>query len=188
MKTFREYLAECKKLYSFKIKVAGELPENFESDIKERLEKYKVITFEKMSTTPVQKVPLDFPHLENKEVTIYDVVLEYPVTSPEIVSEMAGIGINDDCFRVRGSGEPSEIDQITMQVEPTGDAVLNDSTYSETEKIKHKDYFGNDFNRGFLKDLEKTAKERKKEGQQVEYKLEKPKHDKTGAKSALGSK
>lgn len=187
MKTFREYLAECKKVYSFKIKVAGNLPENFEADIKERLEKYKVITFEKMATTPVQKVPLDFPTLENKEVTIYDVILEYPVTSPELITEISGMGINDDCFRVRGSGEPTEIDQLTMQNEPSGEAVLNDPSYSDSEKIKHKDYFGNDFNKGFLKDLEKTAKERKKEGQQVEYKLEKTKQDKTGAKSALGS-
>jgi hypothetical protein len=30
MKTFKEYLAEGKKVYDFKIKVAGELPENFQ--------------------------------------------------------------------------------------------------------------------------------------------------------------
>ena len=32
MKTFREYLAESKKTYPFKVRVAGDLPENFEKN------------------------------------------------------------------------------------------------------------------------------------------------------------
>ena len=38
MKTFKEYLAESKKLYSFKIKIAGDLPEGFKENLKDRLE------------------------------------------------------------------------------------------------------------------------------------------------------
>ena len=30
MKTFKEYLVENKKIYSFKIKVAGDVPEKFQ--------------------------------------------------------------------------------------------------------------------------------------------------------------
>ena len=30
MKPFKEYLAESKKVYNFKVKVAGELPESFQ--------------------------------------------------------------------------------------------------------------------------------------------------------------
>jgi hypothetical protein len=56
-----------------------------------------------------------------------------------------------------------------------------------TGKIKHKDYFGDDFNKGFLKDLSKTAKQRTKDGFAAEYKMPKQKTDKVGAKSALGS-
>lgn len=193
MKTFKEYLSESKKVYSFKVKVAGELPENFESQLKERLERCKVVTFEKMATTPVQKVPLDFPNISNAEVTIYDVILEYPITSPEIVREIKDIGLDEDTFRVRGSGEPSEIDQIAMDNELTKTSLLSDPHYTEAEKIKHKEYFGDDFNKGFLKDLEKTAKERKKELGQDKGKPDvlgnapKVKQDKSGAKSAVGS-
>jgi hypothetical protein len=73
-------------------------------------------------------------------------------------------------------------------VEPTGEALLdeNDLDASNT-KIKHKDYFGDEFNKGFLKDLSKTAKQQKKENGQGEYKLPKAKTDKAGAKSAMGS-
>jgi len=193
MKSFREYLAESKKVYSFKVKVAGELPESFESKLKERMERCKVVTFEKLTTTPVQQLPLDFPTLENKEVTIYDVVVEYPITAPEIAVELKEMGLNEECFRVRGSGEPSEVDQILLDTEPDGDAKLNDSVYTDDVKVKHKDYFGDDFNKGFLKDLEKAAKERKKELGQDKAKQDvlgsspKVKQDKNGAKSAMGS-
>lgn len=188
MKTFREYLAESKKVYSFKIKVAGEIPKDFEKNLKERLEKYKVITFEKMSTTPVQKLPLDFPNLTNKEVTIYDVVLEYPVTAPEISTDIRDMGIDDDCYRVRGSGEPSEVDQIEATSEKSDEVLLDEPDMDKGNgKINHKDYFGDDFNKSFLKDLQKTAKERNKEPGRGEYKLPKVKQDKAGAKSAIGS-
>ena len=187
MKTFKEYLAESKKVHSFKIKVAGELPENFQDGLKTRLDRCKVITFEKINTTPIQELPLDFPGLKNMEVTIFEVVTEYPITSPEIAKEVKELGLTDSCFRVRGSGEPTELDQLLATDEPSGQALLDDAQYKESGKVNHKDYFGDDFNKGFLKDLAKTAKERKKEGGQVEYKLPKHKQDKEGAKSAIGS-
>jgi hypothetical protein len=188
MKTLKEYLAESKKVYSFKIKVAGELPEKFQENLKVKLDRCKVMTLEKIATTPVQKLPLDFPTLENKEVTVFEVVCEYPVTGPEIVSDIKDMGLAEECFRVRGSGEPSELDQLIIDNEPTGEALLNDSQYKETTAVKHKEYFGDDFNKSFLKDLEKSAKARKKEGMQTEYKLPKTKTDKAGTSSPIGAK
>lgn len=188
MKTFKDYLTESKKVYNFKIKVAGELPENFEKDIKERLERCKVASFSKVTETPIQALPLDFPDHPNSEVTVFEVVCEYPVTSPEISADIKEIGIPESCFRVRGSNEPTEQEQVLAQAEPSGEALLADSQYKDSPKVAHKDYFGDDFNKGFLKDLSKAAKERTKEGNQVEYKLPKVKQDKAGAKSAVGSK
>jgi hypothetical protein len=73
-------------------------------------------------------------------------------------------------------------------VEPTGEALLDENDLDAANtKIKHKDYFGDEFNKGFLKDLSKTAKQQKKENGQGEYKLPKAKTDKAGAKSAMGS-
>lgn len=188
MKTFKEYLAESKKVYSFKIKVAGELPENFQENLKTHLDRCKVVTLEKVTTTPVQKLPLDFPTLENKEVTVFEVICEYPITGPEIVSTIKDMGLTEDCFRVRGSGEPSELDQLVLDNEPSGEALLNDGTYKESTNAKHKEYFGDDFNKSFLKDLEKSAKTRKKDGMQTEYKLPKTKADKAGTNSPIGAK
>lgn len=189
MKTFKDYLTESKKVYSFKVKVAGEIPESFEERLKERLGRCKVVTFEKVTTTPVQKVPLDFPTLTNKEVTIYEVITEYPITAPEISKDIKDLGMMEECFRVRGSAEPTEQEQALMDDEDTKkiDALLSDATYKESTNAKHKDYFGDDFNKGFLKDLAKAAKDRNKEEGKGEYKLPKAKTDKAGTKSALGS-
>lgn len=189
MKTFKEYLVETKKVYSFKIKVAGDLPENFEDNIKTKFERCKVLTFEKAGTTPVQKLPLDFPNLTNREVHIFNVIFEYPITSPEIAEEIKASGVDEACFRVRNSGEPTEIEQETMGEILNPDGLLTDSEYKEQgpSKVKHKDYFGADFNKSFLKDLEKASKTDKKEKGQTEYKMPKTKVDKAGTKSALGS-
>jgi len=190
MKTLREYLSESKKIYSFKVKVAGDLPENFQENLKKSLDKYQIVTLEKMST-PVQESPMDFPELVNKEVTIFDLVVEYPITAPEISAFIKAQNISEECFRVRGSSEPSEIDQLL--VDEDADALLSDPYYKESAKVKHKDYFGDDFNRDFLKELAKTSKERKKElGQDkgnpdVLGSAPAVKTDKTGAKSAMGS-
>lgn len=193
MKTFKEYLAESKKVFGFKIKVAGDLPENFEKNLKVKLSKCSIASFEKVATTPVQELPLDFPELENKEVHIYDVVCEYPITPHEITTHIKEMGMEECCFRVRGFGEPSEADQITVQEEPSGDPKLLDPGYAvDGAKIKHKDYFGDEFNKSFLKDLAKTAKERKKELGQDKGKPDvlgsAPKvKSKEGAKSPMGS-
>jgi hypothetical protein len=193
MKSFREYLAESKKVYSFKVKVAGDLPEDFSANLKSRLDRCGLKTLDETSKTPVQKTPLDFPEMENVEVHIFDVVCEYPITGPEIESELKEMGMDPCCFRVRGAGEPSEMEQMQATQEPSGKSVLQDPGYTESAKIKHKDYFGDEFNKSFLKDLEKTAKERRKELGQDKGKPDvlgsapKIKTDKAGAKSAMGS-
>lgn len=188
MKTFKEYLTESKKVYSFKVKVAGELPEKFQEGLKTRLGRCGVMTVEKQSTTPVQALPLDFPELKNMEVTVFEVVCEYPVTSPEIVADIKNMGLDEACFRVRGSNEPTEADQATLDMEPSGDTLLGEEDLDKANtKVKAKDYFGDDFNKGFLKDLSKTSKQQKKDNGQGEYKLPKQKQNKEGTKSALGS-
>jgi hypothetical protein len=188
MKTFKEYLTESKKVYSFKVKVAGELPEKFQEGLTARLGRCGVMSVKKLTTTPIQESPLDFPELTNMEVTVFEVICEYPVTSPEITVEVKNMGIDEACFRVRGANEPSEQEQVLAAAEPSGDALLDENDLDQgNTKIKHKDYFGDEFNKGFLKDLSKAAKDRKKDGVQTEYKLPKAKTDKAGAKSAIGS-
>ena len=108
MKSFKDYLVESKKTYSFKVKIAGDLPKKFESTLKTALEKWGVSNISK-STTPVQKVPLDFPEKENMEVHIFEVTLEYPVTDQILHAFIAEkTEIFPSCLKVRNSNDPLE--------------------------------------------------------------------------------
>lgn len=194
MRTFKEYLSESKKLYSFKVKVAGELPEGFADNLKARLENRSVVTFEALKTTPVAQVPHDFPTLANMEVHTFDVVTEYPITTSEIEKEIFEMGCCEPGnYKVRNSLSPSEEDQALADADMKG-ALLHDNEYKEADtKIKHKNYFGDDFNNSFLKELSKESKERKKELGHDKLKADvyqdvpKLKQDKAGAKSPVGS-
>lgn len=159
MKTLKEYLTESKKVYPFKIKIACDLPEGFEAKFKTALAQYSVCRFEKTKTTPIQESPMDFPEVKNASVTVYEVDLEYPIISPEIVNILAGdFGMKESHIRVRGANE-ADI-EYDPSVETKGPALL-DTPYEKGEKFKN--YFGDAYNKSFLKDLEKASKQRKKD-------------------------
>lgn len=108
MKSLKDYLTESKKTYQFKVKVAGDLPEGFEKDLKGALEKYKVLGM-KHSTTPIQKVPLDFPEKENMEVHIFEVDLEYAVTDQILQGYLLDkTSVQSGCMKVRNANDPLE--------------------------------------------------------------------------------
>mgnify|MGYP001176325009 FL=1 len=111
MKSFNEYLTESKKTYKFKIKAAGELPEGFEDKMERALNKYEVVKFSKGSTTPIDKTPLDFPQIQNCEVTHFEAEVSYPVTS-HILQEY--LSCETDCAKghLRVSGENDPIDEL----------------------------------------------------------------------------
>lgn len=185
MKSLKEYLTESAKTYNFRIKVAGEIPEGFEERVHASLQKYGCEGVKKVANTPIQKQVKDFPELENVEVSVFENTCTYPVTPQEIsMAIKSNVGLDFSHFRVRNVNDPYELDQMTAMDEPSGESKLNDPQYKDAEKVKSKDYFGDDFNRSFLKDLQKASKERMKE---AEYKMAKTKEDKTGTKSAVGS-
>lgn len=170
MKTLKEYLAESKKVYPFRVKIAGELPENFEEKFKMALEKFSVNSFEKTKSTPIQESPIDFPNHSNIAVSIFEISLNYPVIAPQISSILSShLGIPESCAKVRGALE----DDPSIEMEQDDSKKIKALLDSPYEKgAKPKDYFGDDYNKSFLKDLEKAAKARKKEAGQKDVKTE----------------
>lgn len=189
MKTLQHYLAESKKDYNFVVKIAGPLPDEFEGTLKSKLEQFKVLSFDKTTTTPIQKQPIDFPNKSNCEVHVFAITCDYPVIPPEIAQRIKATGVDESAIRVHNAEDPS-LDYIPVGEQvPSGHALLTDPHYKEAPSIDQKDHFGADYNKGFLKGLAAQAKERKKElGQNVEYKITKQKIDKSGLNSAIGSK
>lgn len=162
MKSFKEYLAESKKQWDFKIKVAGPVTADQEKMMKALLEKFQVSAFKKTSVTPIQELPLDFPKIKYAEVNIFECTVDYPVTQEEMRDYLCNsMGITRDAMAVRRPGEPSE--QYQAPTEPREGALLMDSEYKEAENHKFSDYYGAEYNNKFLKELDSVLKEKAKE-------------------------
>ena len=109
MKSFTEFLTETKKTYPFKIGVAGELPEGFADSLETALKKYDVVNMSAGKKTPIQERPLDFPQLQNTEVTYFEVSVNYPTTTQVLQEYLAKCcGIDQGHFIFRNPNEPQE--------------------------------------------------------------------------------
>lgn len=161
MKTLKEYIMLRKKTYPFKVKVAGEMTTEQEDTLKALLSKYQVLEFNKTGRTPVQALPLDFPRIQNAEVNIYEVVLDYPVTSHELINYIGnGLRINEQRIVVRNPNEPSEAYQ--EQAATYEGALLNDSEHKEAPNAEFSDYYGDKYNASFVKALSDDLKAQQK--------------------------
>jgi hypothetical protein len=163
MKSFTEYLAESKeeKKYSFKIKIAGDLPENCEDVMETALQKFQVAKFAKTKTTPIQAKLRDFPTLENAQVNVFDVELEYPTTSSVLTNYMLEqTGLTADRIKVRSPLEEAESELNVEHTEVEKKALLT----QDYQKESNQNTVGDKGISNFLKDLAKVRKE------QVQYK------------------
>lgn len=112
MKTFREYLTEARRIYEFKLGFAGDLPDNFDSRLETALGKFGLIKLSAAKKTPIQERPLDFPNIQNTEVTYYDIEVEYPTTQ-QVLAEYLGdvCKVHRSHIVVRSPFEPIELYQ-----------------------------------------------------------------------------
>lgn len=161
MKSFKKYLAESKKQWDFKIKVAGPVTAEQEKMMKALLEKYQVCAFKKLKETPIQELPLDFPTIKYAEVNIFECTVDYPVTQEELRDYLCNsMAINKGAMVVKRPGEPSE--QYQEPHKPREGALLMDGEYKEAENHKFSDYYGEEYNTKFLKELNDVLKEKAK--------------------------
>ena len=89
MRTFKELLNESQKTYEFTIKMAGELADDNNDRLESCLQKYQLVKLSPGKTTPISERPLDFPQLQNMEVTIYEAEVAYPVTPNVLATYIA---------------------------------------------------------------------------------------------------
>lgn len=169
MKNFRDYLSEsvASKKYTFRIKIASDLTSDHETRLRSVLERFAVDTFKKIGKTPIQALPLDFPHVRNTEVNIFEVTLDYPTTQNELTEYLAqNMGFSRQLIAVRRPGEPSE--EYQTLTEPREGALLDDPDYKEAGDPQFEDYYGDKYNTGFVKELNDILKlQRKARGEEI---------------------
>lgn len=185
MKSLQEYLTESKKTYKFKVRVAGELPEGFADRLEMNLKKYDIANISTGKKTPIQETPMDFPQLQNCEVTHYEVELNYPATSHVLERYLVDTcNVPHSHITVRGENDP--IDQIQKPAEETPYETLLDNEDMGGESAQ--DSVGANRTMDLLKELETARKEREidpisgvKAGESKDI------DDKQNAKSVMGS-
>ena len=156
MSTFTQYLAESSKSYDYKIKVAGQLSDDFASKMETALAKFEVAKMSAGKKTPIMTMPLDFPHLSNEEVTIFDVTTNYPASSNVMKEYLSDyLGVNASKIVVRKPGEPTEEYQDNMQVAKKSEYAnkLMDIEYKDAPKVNPEEFHSTKANMGLLKEL-----------------------------------
>lgn len=159
MKLFSQYLKESQedKKYTFKIKIAGDLPEHCEDVMEVALQKFQVSRFTKGKTMPIQSTLTDFPEIKNASMTVFETDLDYPTTS-SVVAELiaSSTGIGRDSIRVKTPLEEAnaEIEQEHL-CSDSNEPVLT----KDYEKSNNQNLVGEKYISSFLKDLAKTSKE-----------------------------
>jgi hypothetical protein len=79
------YLTKDKKVYEFKIKLADvQIDNNLLDRIEHSLNAFQIASMSKPKTLPINDKSLDFPNAGPVEVTLIDVVLNYPCTDAQI--------------------------------------------------------------------------------------------------------
>ena len=161
MRSFKELLTESKKTYEFKIGVAGPLPEGFEDHMETCLKKFKVLNMTSGKKTPIQERPLDFPQLQNMEVTYFETELEYPTTSQVLQEYIAKCCKCDQAYIiVRNANDPREEYQETKDDAPYEAMLTKEDMGGETAQ---EDVAG-DRVMSLLKELETARKENEHSG------------------------
>jgi len=157
MRSFVDILTETKKVYPFKIGIAGTLPEHFVDILETALEKYSLGKMSSGKKTPIQERPLDFPQLQNMEVTYYEVELSYPTTA-SVLQEYIGqcCGLTQSHVIVRNPNEPQERYQEKTKETKYETLLTKEDLGGESAQKS----VGSGHVMDLLKELEKARKER----------------------------
>jgi len=162
-KSFISYVAESKTDYKYVLKFAlNEMPDGTIDVLESCLKKYDLKAASAFRKTPIQESPLDFPNVKNTSVFICDITLGYPGSLDFLRTYICNnLGIPLAQLVVYSDNDPRQIET---------DLYLDRN--SEEFKKKYKTRLGSDhestevpaygeaYNIGFLKELEKVRKER----------------------------
>lgn len=181
MRSLKDYLVESKKTYAFKIGIAGELPEGLNERLKNALEKFSVASLSSGKKTPIQENPMDFPNLQNMEVTYWDVEVNYPTTEA-VLQEYIGnfCTVEKSHIIVRNPNSTVEIQKNTKDETTYDPLITNPNLNGESAQGS----VGQNRVMDLLKELETARKERNE--QSSDFKIETLNAESQNKKSVVG--
>lgn len=118
MKSLSEYLIESKQTYTYRVRIADELADEFADKLERELGQFDLVKLSAAKKTPVQKNPKGFEGIENTEVNTFDVETNYPAAVTALVDMINKLGIPTNRLQVI-AGEETE-QQLEQGVLLTG--------------------------------------------------------------------
>lgn len=96
-KTFRHYLAESARTYKYRIKLAGEVSQTFFDQFETNLARFDLIKMSEPKKTPIMAKLDGFPGtIQNQEMYIFDIELNYPANEEQIRQMAVSLGKSPD--------------------------------------------------------------------------------------------
>jgi hypothetical protein len=143
MKTFQHYLAESQRIYNFRIKVAGEVPDSFFNELEKQCAQFDIVKMTKPKTTPVLTTLSEFPDMKNQSITSVEVSFRYPAIEPQIQQLAQILGVNPSRVRLLELKFDNGMDKEIQDINRENRDLLSDTdlppTNSEQAELK-RDY------------------------------------------------
>jgi hypothetical protein len=163
-KDLSQYLADNEAVHEFRVKIALE-PTDEQLDAMElHLRKYDAYDITTPKKTIIQRNPRDFRSIDAAEVYMIDFKTRQPASPLQLLAELTQkMGIHERFIIVRNKMEPLHIEDEheELPVEKYKPR-LTDEKYSDAEKVKGDQFYGEKFKSNFLKDLQKSRVEHTK--------------------------
>lgn len=136
MKELIEYVSEAQRQYEYRVKIAGELPEGFYDKFKVSLDMFDVAECTKPKSTPIQSDPHGFPGLKNESITCFDITLNYPANSEQIIELARRHGVTPANIVVVGKKFNDSINAEYAAQEEQGELLNNENYPAQTKEQK----------------------------------------------------
>ena len=129
MRTLRQYISETEKKYGFRAKIAQELTKEGLEKLQKVLGRWNLEAISEPKHLPVSEDHTGFLHLKATEISMVDIVIQYPATPAEVqaaIHEATQISLS----RILVLTPNQEILAAPMVPEAEGEAIL-DRNYPE---------------------------------------------------------
>ena len=154
MKPFAHYLAESERVYTYRIKIAGDVPADFERGLRDKMSQFDVVKMSTPRVTPVRQVIPDFPAFKNERVTIIDVDTRYPAIEPQVkqLAQLMNFDPNRIVLNTRSYEE--SLTRENDEIEAENKDLLKDTDYpadTAQQRALKKDYATGPYDHAVLK-------------------------------------
>jgi hypothetical protein len=161
MRSFKDILTESKKTYEFKLGFAGELPEGFTDRLEMGLKRFGLVNVSTGKKTPIQEKPLDFPQLQNMEVTYFEAEVEYPTTTQVLEEYLSNLCVFPKSHVIVRNANDPRIDYQENKEDTVYEPML---TTEDMGGESAQDQVAGNRIMDLLKELEVARKEREHDG------------------------